>query len=79
MSIEKLTSIMIFSVEPFVEIDNNFNWINSLKQYGYIDRKQREIKTMDQCIYNLQKIKVKNQYLSKKLDQIGRRRFKRTT
>ena len=57
MSIEKLTSIMIFPVKPFAEIDNNFNWINSLKQYGYTDRKKREIKTMDQCIYNFQKIK----------------------
>ena len=57
MSIEKLTSIMIFPVKPFPKIDNNFNRINSLKHYGYTDRKQREIKTMDRCIYNLQNIK----------------------
>ena len=57
MSIKKLTSIMIFLVKPFAEIDNNFNRINSLKKYRYIDRKQREMKTMDQCIYNFQKIK----------------------
>ena len=35
---------MIFPIKPFAEIDNNFNRINSLKQYRYTDRKQREIK-----------------------------------
>ena len=55
MSIEKLTSIMIFPVKPFAKIDNNFNRINSLKHYGYTDHKQREIKNIDQCTYNLQK------------------------
>ena len=44
MSIEKLTSLMIFPVKPFAEIDKSFNWINSLKQYRYVDHKQREIK-----------------------------------
>ena len=44
MSIELLTSIIIFPVKPFAEIDDNFNWINSLKQYRYVDHKQREIK-----------------------------------
>ena len=55
MSIEKLTLIMIFPVKPLAEIDKSFNWIISLKQYRYIDHKQREIKTIDQCTYNLQK------------------------
>ena len=56
MSIEKLTLLMIFPVKPFAEIDDSFKWINSLKQYIYIDHKKREIKTIDQCIYNLWKI-----------------------